>query len=103
MKMQDCQKFRACNANLCPLDPELFKRTYLPGEPVCFYILESVKSGAESRFKQVPHGNYLLGVIRDTLPALLSRNVPLWKAVNRAKKTGARLGRKIGKEVRVAA
>lgn len=103
MKMQDCPKYHHCNANLCALDPELHKRTYLSGEPVCFYMLEAVKSGAETRFKQVPHGDYLLGMIRDTLPALLFRNVPLRKAVNRAKKTGARLGRKIGKGVRHAA
>ena len=31
----DCKHFNACNANLCPLDPELTHRTWFIGEAVC--------------------------------------------------------------------
>ena len=32
---QDCPKFDACRAPICPLDPEMLDRTYLSGESVC--------------------------------------------------------------------
>lgn len=36
--MNDCPKFIACSSPLCPLDPDLGQRTYLKGEPICFYV-----------------------------------------------------------------
>ncbi len=33
--MNDCRLNMNCNANLCPLDPELDKRTWFVGEDVC--------------------------------------------------------------------
>lgn len=103
MKMHDCPKYSHCNANLCPLDPDISERSYLQGEPVCFYMLESAKKGAENRFKSVHSGDKLLQAIRDTLPALLIRCAPLRKPLDRAKRTGPRLGKRPGKEVRHAA
>lgn len=31
----DCKHFNTCNANLCPIDPELAHRTWFIGEAVC--------------------------------------------------------------------
>ena len=31
----DCKHFASCNANLCPLDPELDNRTWFIGEDCC--------------------------------------------------------------------
>ena len=33
--MQDCQHFDYCDAPLCPLDPDIDKRTWFADEPVC--------------------------------------------------------------------
>jgi len=34
-EMRDCPQFQTCNANLCPLDPDLGKRNWFAIEPVC--------------------------------------------------------------------
>ncbi|MCK8604412.1 hypothetical protein [Desulfoferrobacter suflitae] len=31
----DCKHFRSCSANLCPLDPELARRSWTIGEEIC--------------------------------------------------------------------
>ena len=31
----NCPRFNTCNANLCPLDHDLKKRDWIPGEAVC--------------------------------------------------------------------
>ncbi len=33
--MKRCVRFERCNAPLCPLDPDVQKRTYIKGEAVC--------------------------------------------------------------------
>lgn len=33
--MEQCSKYNKCNAPLCPLDPDMRKRVYYAGEPVC--------------------------------------------------------------------
>jgi len=33
--MKRCVRFERCNAPLCPLDPNVQKRTYIKGEAVC--------------------------------------------------------------------
>lgn len=33
--MTDCKHFLTCNANLCPLDPDMDRRSWLIGEAVC--------------------------------------------------------------------
>jgi len=48
----NCPKYLSCKAPIFPLDPGWFKRTYLKGESVCFYMLEAQKSRAKSRLKE---------------------------------------------------
>lgn len=50
MHMRQCPKFDTCSANLCPLDPDWEKRRHVNGDPICFYMRESVKHGAFIRF-----------------------------------------------------
>lgn len=50
MHMRQCPKFETCSANLCPLDPDWEKRRHHNGDPVCFYMRESVKHGASLAF-----------------------------------------------------
>jgi hypothetical protein len=33
--MTDCKHFLTCNANLCPLDPDIASRSWFIGEDVC--------------------------------------------------------------------
>ena len=35
MRPEDCRYFRSCSAPLCPLDPEIHKRSWIAGEPIC--------------------------------------------------------------------
>jgi len=50
LAMKDCPEYMRCNANICPLDPDVANRTHVPGDPVCFFARESVKEGADARF-----------------------------------------------------
>ena len=53
---KQCTKFIGCNANLCPIDPELHLRKYY-GEAICFYVRQyiKIKSGMAdaSKLKEV--------------------------------------------------
>jgi len=102
LQMKDCPKFDRCSAPICPLDPDVFRRVYLPGEAICFYLAESVKPGAEARFRQVHSGNAIWEAIRALDPPL-SRYALLRKALQRAKRTPPRMGRVVGKKVGDAA
>ena len=33
--MKDCRYFESCDAPLCPLDPDIDKRTWFADEPIC--------------------------------------------------------------------
>jgi hypothetical protein len=35
--METCRKFKKCNANLCPRDPDIHLRTWFVGEKVCLF------------------------------------------------------------------
>ena len=48
--MRACPKFDGCSAPICPLDPDWSRRIHRKGEPLCFYLLESVKPGARARY-----------------------------------------------------
>ena len=50
-KMRECPKYYACSSPLCPLDEQWRERGAQPGEPICFYLNEHVKDGAEERFR----------------------------------------------------
>jgi hypothetical protein len=45
MKPEDCGKYEACNANVCPLNEQWRRSTQLPGEPICFWFREYSKNG----------------------------------------------------------
>ena len=46
-----CPKYIHCNATICPLDTRWPDRTYIKGEPICFYMLEAQKPKAKCRFE----------------------------------------------------
>ena len=60
--MQQCPKFSSCNAPVCPLDPAWRQSQHIQGEPVCFYLRESFKTGRISQYEAT-----LPGVVVKTL------------------------------------
>jgi hypothetical protein len=98
MRMEDCPKFNRCSAPICPLDPDVLSRTYLPGEPVCLYMREFVKPDAKDRFQGAQRGD-LYDHLSHSLETLLDRYAPLRKALKRASKTGSKLGKQPGRSI----
>lgn len=45
--MLDCPKWDRCNAPVCPLDANWQTQKHLPGEPVCRWLREAVKTVGE--------------------------------------------------------
>lgn len=88
--MRACPKFDGCSAPICPLDPNWSRRIHRKGEPVCFYLLESVKPGARARFEGAMAMS-LYHAIERSVDALCARYAPIRKALARAKRTGARM------------
>lgn len=87
-----CPRFAKCGANICPLDPDWRLRSQGEGEPVCFYLLEAVKDGAQGRFERSATGNIYSGVVR-VLPEMVSTVGTLRRATERAKLSGSRMDR----------
>jgi hypothetical protein len=91
--MMACPHWQKCSANVCPLDPEWHQRSHADGEPVCFYILESVKPGAEERFEA--SGLYdFRSTVLGPLPEIVSTWGTIRRTVERAKLSGSRLDRR---------
>lgn len=87
-----CPKWDKCNAPLCPLDPDLFKRVMRNDEPVCYYLTEAVKADAEAVFRRRGRGE-LFEVISKLIPAMSSRWGRIRHALERAKTSGSRMAR----------
>jgi hypothetical protein len=47
-----CPRWAKCSVPICPLDADVSDRRMLGRDPVCFYLSESVKRGAERRFEE---------------------------------------------------
>jgi hypothetical protein len=86
--MQDCPKFAACNAGICPLDVHRTGAIHLPGEPVCTYLLASGKVGAAERYAEDP----VFAVALESLPSITARWSNIARAVERAAKYPLRTG-----------
>ena len=51
LRPHNCEKYPSCNANICPLDPDWRKRTYIKGEAICYYMLEAQKPDVCKHFQ----------------------------------------------------
>lgn len=47
-----CPKFHTCNAPVCPLDKDWRKRANDINDSICYYLIESVKEGAQTHFER---------------------------------------------------
>lgn len=94
-RMVSCPKWGGCNAPICPLHDEWAKCSMHSDEPVCFYLSEYVKDGAETRF-QAAGLNHIHRQIGEVLPEIIVAHGRIRRALERSAGTGARMARKIG-------
>ncbi len=50
---EDCKKFDACSAPICPFDDHWRDRPHLQGERVCIYLTEYAKTPTRPNLEQV--------------------------------------------------
>ena len=84
-----CDKYSSCNANICPLDPDWRDRTYIKGEAICFYLLETQKPGAALHFQGTIEV-LTLEVIDEIIEPLKCMHSPLKKRLELAYETRSR-------------
>ena len=90
-----CPRFIKCNAPICPLDESWLSRSNLKEDSTCFYLLESVKDGAQSIFLTAQLEE-LYEVIVSRREAILFAYKRISSKLDAAKKSGSRMARKIG-------
>ncbi len=91
---RSCPRFIKCSAPVCPLDDSPYKRVLLKEDPTCFYLTESVKDGAETRFKGAGLEWLYKKVVRAT-PHLISRYPRICDALKRAMHSSSRMDRRV--------
>jgi hypothetical protein len=82
----DCDKYPACHASVCPLDPRWPSAAHLAGEPICTYLLASGKAGAADYHADRPAFAAVLGVV----PAVLAKHPDIARRVALAARSGFR-------------
>lgn len=87
-----CPRWGMCIAPICPLDSQWSRRTLASDDPICFYLTESVKEGAEAIFKGRGRGN-LFAVMCGHVSPMSGRWSRIRRALERAKKSGSRMAR----------
>lgn len=87
-----CPKFHKCSANICPLDPDMLKRTHRPGERVCFYLTEYVKPHAKEILRGVLPAKQF-EAIAQAYPKIILRYSPIKRRLMQAAKRGSRMVR----------
>lgn len=88
--MQQCPRFNACNAPICPFDAEWKKRRHLNEDRVCFYLLEASKTGAKAVFEGAGLGQ-LYQAVSEAAPAIRTTYFHIDRACNRASASGSRM------------
>ncbi len=94
--MKACPKWGHCSAPICPLHGGVLDCKHLPGERVCIFLLELVKTGGRAKIRGVLPKE-LADAIHEVHPAIVARYSPVKKALKRASTTPARLGRQPAK------
>lgn len=85
-----CPKYQSCNANICPLDTECLHRVHLPGETVCYFLLEAQKVNAKHHFQGCMELKiyWATCVLAEPLKCIYA---PLKKQLGRAGRTPSRM------------
>lgn len=87
-----CSRFDRCNAPICPFDSDWNKRVMLAEDSTCFYLTESVKDGARTKFEGAG-----LKVIYEVMVIarreIIERHPRIRRNLERAKLTDSRMTR----------
>jgi hypothetical protein len=59
-----CPKFHTCNSPICPLDKNWRKRVNDINDSICYYLIESVKEGAQTHFERALLGQLYQVIVR---------------------------------------
>jgi len=86
-----CPKFESCAAPICPHDGDYPLRSYLDGEPVCFYMMEYVKPNGEANLRGAIGGIDAQAIAEATKSPKCSYG-PIRRRLERASRTPSRLG-----------
>lgn len=97
---EQCPRFDACSANICPLDAEWRRRAHRKGERVCGLLAESVKLGGEARLRAYLPAEQVEVVLRQR-PAICARWGDVKRRLAQSAKTGSKL--EAGQRLRAAA
>lgn len=92
-----CPKYQKCLAPICPLDADWQKRKHISGDRICFYLLEAQKTDAKAIFS-VCGLEYLYPAMVSPTQKILQRHHTIKLALDKAKGTKPRLGRKVGSQ-----
>jgi hypothetical protein len=92
MRPDDCPKFPACRAPICPLDKDWRLRSHAKGEPICHWLLEAAKLGAEARFRGAGRGD-LFDSVSSVALSISARHAPIRRAFERAALSTSRMDR----------
>ena len=74
--MTACSKWDHCSAPICPLHGGGLDSKHLPGERVCFYLLELVKPGGRAKIRGVLPTELADAVEREPTRGLLLATAP---------------------------
>lgn len=91
-KMRSCPRWDKCNAPICPLDALWERRAMQSSDPVCFYLIEAAKPGAEPLFQRRGWGDLYRTMVA-LAPSLSARWGRIARALQRAPFSGSRLAR----------
>lgn len=94
--MPACPKFEGCSAPICPIDPDMEKRTHLEGEKVCFYLTEYSKPTARPILR-AGLTEELFEAIEEGYPKVITLSGPVRRQLERSSTNPPRVGRRPGK------
>jgi len=90
MTPSECPRYPACNAPICPLDPQHLRSAHLSGESVCLYLREGVKPGGNDLLALLLPAN-VAKKVSESLPGIMSTHGAIRRVLEQAKFTGSKI------------
>jgi hypothetical protein len=92
LELLSCPRWDKCSAPICPLDRLWNRRAMQNADPVCFFLTEAAKPGAEALFVGRGWGHLYERMVA-LGPVLSARWGRIGRALQRAPLSGSRLAR----------
>lgn len=93
MEIYDCDKFESCSAPVCPLWRPIQNQKILRDEKSCFYLLEYQKRDSKDTFDGSGRIELydLMARVTHEIYRWPNLNPQLYRAIQKASKTGSRI------------